>query len=304
MDADYRMKRFTSLLLLSLCLVPCANGTAGFLSMSLWKGEGNALDSGYDPHHGVLVGGTTFAPGADGQAFSLDGVDDEIRITNALSYFFSNSVSVAGWLVTTGANDFAGLVDHFVQAAQTTGFQVSMSGNNGFPPNRAGILRADLGVGATYATAYNERRIDDGLSHHFVLTYDGEQAILYIDGVPGTPVVITNWVPPTAEEILLGADSAASARHFKGLLDEVAIFPWALPPFQVRDLFEALHPRLRIARVWPASITVSWSGQAEGFRLQAQTTMGSSWVGIDAQPNNSASLPTLGPHRFFRLIKP
>src|SRR5688500_16646789 len=104
------MKRFVPLLVLSLCVIPCATSTAAFYPMSLWKGEGNALDS-TGPNHGVLVGGTAFAPGIDGQAFSLDGVDDEIRITPDASYhFFSNSVSVAGWLVTTGANAFAGLV--------------------------------------------------------------------------------------------------------------------------------------------------------------------------------------------------
>jgi hypothetical protein len=222
------MKRFTALLLFSLCVIPWATSAAGFYPMSWWKAEGNALDSA-GANHGVLVGGTAFAPGIDGQAFSVDGADDEIRITpEPLDYRFSNSVSVAGWLVTTGANAFAGLIDHFTEGAQTTGFQVSMSGNNGFPPNRAGILRADLGVGTTYATVYNQRRVDDGLPHHFALTYDGEQAILYVDGVAGTPVVITNWVPPTTEQILIGADSAASARHFKGLLDEIAIFNWPL----------------------------------------------------------------------------
>ena len=300
------MKRFTLLLLFSLFLVPCDTRSASLLPMAWWKAEGNAMDSGSGPSDGVLVGGTAFAPGIDGQAFSLDGVDDEIRITpNDISFSLSNSVTVSGWLVTTGANAFAGLVDKFAQAAETTGFQVSMSGDNGFPPNRAGILRSDLGVGTTYSTVYNDRRVDDGFPHHFALTYDGVQAVLYVDAVPGNPAVITNWVPANTEQILLGADSAASARHFRGLLDEIKIFPWALSAANVRDLFEAPHPRLRVERVHPASVTISWSRDASGFLLQAQPTLGSSaWLDIDTQPDNSATMPTLVPRRFFRLIKP
>ena len=180
-----------------------------------------------------------------------------------------------------------------------------MSGDNGFPPNRAGILRSDLGVGTTYSTVFNERRVDDGLPHHFALTYDGEQALLYVDGVAVTPLSSRIGIPGNAEQILLGADSAASARHFRGLLDEIKIFPWALRAFEVQDLFEAPHPRLRIARVLPAAVTISWSRDALGFRLEAQSTLGSStWFGVDTQPDNSASIPTLVPRRFFRLIKP
>jgi len=44
-----------------------------------WSAEGDGRDRA-GGHHGQLVGGVRFAPGLVGRAFSLDGVDDHIRV--------------------------------------------------------------------------------------------------------------------------------------------------------------------------------------------------------------------------------
>src|SRR4051812_262251 len=47
-----------------------------------WTGDGNALDA-LGGNNGLLEGGTGFAPGKVGQAFSLDGIDDRVRVPNS-----------------------------------------------------------------------------------------------------------------------------------------------------------------------------------------------------------------------------
>ena len=56
-------------------LAPCAPPAAGFVSW--WAAEGNTSDS-IGNLNGSLYGGTTFASGKVGQAFSFDGVDDSV----------------------------------------------------------------------------------------------------------------------------------------------------------------------------------------------------------------------------------
>ena len=47
--------------------------------MSWWPGKENAQDV-IGPNDGTLQGGTTFAPGMVGQAFSFDGIDDHVLV--------------------------------------------------------------------------------------------------------------------------------------------------------------------------------------------------------------------------------
>lgn len=274
--------------------------------VALWRGEGNANDSA-GTNHGVLVNGTSFAPGIaageGGQAFSFDGSNDEVQFANSPDFNLTNAVTVAGWLRTSGTADFSGLVDKFTQAGQVTGFQVTMSGNNGFPPNQSGILRSDLGVGNTYVTAFNPRTVADGVSHHFALTCDGQQAILYVDGVAGSPVAVANWVATNSADIVLGSDTDASGRHFTGQLDEVAIYPRALSAAEVQAL--AGTPPLQIVLSAPGQATLSWPQIVSGFRLQTNDSFApTGWGNAASGTNNPANVSTPLAKKFYRLTKP
>ena len=58
---------------------PCQSGQAGGDLVSYWRAENNACDAA-DGNHGTPVGGTTFAAGKVGQAFSLDGANDYVSV--------------------------------------------------------------------------------------------------------------------------------------------------------------------------------------------------------------------------------
>jgi len=280
--------------------------SAGPGPIAWWRGEGNANDSA-GTNHGSLINRTTFAPsivpGDSGQSFSFDGNDDEVIIPNSADLIFTNGVTVAGWLRTSGSAEFSGLVDKFEQTSQATGFQVSMSGNNGFPPNQAGILRGDIGIGTTYTTAFNPQLINDGQPHHFALTCDGKEAILYVDGVGGAAIAVTNWVSQNQAPIVLGTDFGTSGRHFNGQLDEVMVYPRALGPAEVQGL--AGGPRLTIHGNGANQATISWPATASGFHLQLNDTLNpGSWVDATTGTNNPVDVSLNSPARFYRLKKP
>jgi hypothetical protein len=63
---------------LALAAIPAPSGLVAW-----WTGDGNAADYA-GSNDGILEGGATFAPGKVGQAFSLDGIDDWIRVPNTI----------------------------------------------------------------------------------------------------------------------------------------------------------------------------------------------------------------------------
>lgn len=293
-----------STIVLGLSIV-ITNSAAAPGPVALWRGEGNANDS-VGVVNGTLVNGTTFvagiAPGEPGQAFSFDGIDDEVRFPDSPALGFTMAFSLSGWMRTTGTAAFSGLVDRFDQSGQTTGFQVSMSGDNGFPPNRSGILRSDFGTGSSYVTAFSSQRVDDGAPHHFAVSWNGQEATLYVDGNPGEPVQITNWVS-NSTPIVLGTDTASDGRHFNGQLDEIALYNRALEASEIQAL--AGIARLEIALTSATQVTVSWPASAEGFRLQMNDSLDPlTWTSATTEVTNRVQFPTIGLSRFFRLIKP
>jgi hypothetical protein len=62
--------------------------------VSWWTGDNTAADL-TTAHHGTLGGGTTYASGKVGQAFSFDGVDDNVQLGN---WFNLQSFTLVMWV--------------------------------------------------------------------------------------------------------------------------------------------------------------------------------------------------------------
>lgn len=284
-----------------------ASAVAATGPLALWRGDGDATDS-VGTSDGTLLNGTGFeagiVPGFGGQAFSFDGSDDEVEFPAPAAGVFDAGVSISAWIATSATADFSGILTKFSQAGnKITGFQVSMSGFNGFPPNQSGTLRSDLGTGQSYATAFNPRLVMDGMSHHFALTCDGQTACLYVDGESGDPVGFSGWARDNDVKFVLGNDRGSGGRHFHGRIDEVAIYPRALSPFEVRGL--AGRIQLQIVAGAPGLATVTWSAGIEGYHLETSDAPGpDTWSAVSDGTTSPVIVSTLDTARFYRLAKP
>src|SRR5262245_592264 len=65
-----------------------------------WKGDGDAGDAA-GANNGTLVGGTTFATGESGQAFSFDGNDQYVSVPDASTHYPAGSFTVDAWAKTS-----------------------------------------------------------------------------------------------------------------------------------------------------------------------------------------------------------
>src|SRR5206468_12218446 len=82
----------------SVLLRQCLTCTPPPPNMVAWyQGEGNANDI-QGGNNGTLQNGATFAAGEVGQAFSLDGVDDQIFIGNPTSLRITGDLTIDAWV--------------------------------------------------------------------------------------------------------------------------------------------------------------------------------------------------------------
>jgi len=170
-------------------------------------------------------------PGATaslGRAVALDGTNDRVQIP-ALN-LASNRVTLSCWLRRNGAqNGWAGLVF-----------------------SRAGSTVAGLHFGTAQELRYTWN--DDGASWGWdsglvvpdaqwvfaALVVEPTRATLY-RGENGVLASATNAIQHAAEAfdstLWLGRDPSSSARHYRGLLDDVRAFDHALTPAEVEALY-------------------------------------------------------------------
>jgi hypothetical protein len=292
----------------------CTAPPAGLVAW--WSGDGHFFDL-VGTNNGTAVGGVGFAAGEVGESFRFNGVDGYISCPGAADLNSSGGVSVELWMWTTNYVAFAGLFDKMQGAgAIRSGFKLGMEGYG------LHLLRADFGRGDGYPDYYltptNSVVVTDGNWHHAVATYDGTNAILYVDGLAGPAVPGTGYLTTNNHPVVIGQDDCCSGRFFNGFIDEVRLYRRALSAGEVSGIYaagsfgvcrSAIPPRL-VLTTEGADHRVSWFGIANvTYQPLASTNLSNAaaWEDFGASllgTNGPASFTfpiTTAPTRFFRL---
>ncbi len=135
--------------------------------------NGNANDITGNGNNGIEHGAPTFVPGIDGQAVSLDGIDDYIELPASL---MENDFSVAFFVKTTAIAPNGSI--WFLGLSLVDG---EVCGNP--PGGDAGIAMIDGGH-VIYRTLKSTAQINDGAWHSVVVTRTLlSEVMIFIDGV-------------------------------------------------------------------------------------------------------------------------
>jgi hypothetical protein len=223
---------------------PFSSGLVGY-----WSFDGGATNwttskvsdlSGQGNTGQLILMSTTSSPtkGKIGQAFSFDGADDYMQVTDAAhNYAFGDSTfTVSVWCKPSTA---------------TTGFVVAKDGGglgNGWAISCQNTATFHTkGGGGTIAAARtsNSTTLNNGGWHHIVAVITTDTAIqtnntgtLYVDGVvdQGSLTNSTVYVSPTLPVTIGKRDSG---NFFAGSIDELRIYNRALSPTEVKQLYDA-----------------------------------------------------------------
>ena len=192
--------------------------------LNWWPGNGNANDivSGVN---GTMRNGATFAAGKVNRAFSLDGANDYVAISNTSSLQVSTG-TLAAWIKTTiSGGDFRGIV--------------VKRGAYGLFLQNGVLVTHDWGSGQTRSTGVN---LADGQFHHVAITFQSGVAggtVIYADGVPvlTTTMTVLNQV----QALVIGAGDPGTIQFFDGIIDEAKLYNRALSGGEIQATFSGTN---------------------------------------------------------------
>jgi YD repeat-containing protein len=215
----------------SVCTIKNLPGLAAW-----FPGNGSANDV-IGGRQGRLGGGTSFANGRVGGAFSFDGVNDSLRIPgdSGLDVGTGSGFSIELWVNSADtARNGRFLVYHNGLAANGTNVGVNifqLAGNvHTQIPEIGGTVREFVANGVLIANNWT----------HVVVTYDRSRGLArtYINGAQRVLANVGSYVARTVGNVHLG-NLPFDVNHFRGLLDEVSIYNRALDGQEVYELFAA-----------------------------------------------------------------
>lgn len=213
---------------------PCASVTANLVSW--WRGEGDALDFA-GGNNGTLFGGMGFAAGKVGQAFSFDGVDDEVRFGTTVGNFGTNDFTIEFWLKTTANNSWVSVLEKWPLCGHSSKFNIRIN---------SGRMHAEVEgntSGANFFSILGNRYVNDGVYHHMALVRTPTNLSLFVDGTldvsaitPGIANISNSVNLVAGRSACVGADGTV---RFTGQLDEIAIYQRALVANELQAIYSA-----------------------------------------------------------------
>jgi hypothetical protein len=251
-----------SAVLLVLCLVHSSLAQ----QMGAWtfdEGSGTtAKDISGNGNNGRLIGGPTWVPGKFGKALKFDGVDDYVEIPHNASLLPpGNEETVSAWINAerlTGPNNeqWQGILSKG-DAPRLYSLYTDNGGQN-----------LHFSTGSTYVGTNSTGQVPLNVWVHVAVVVTGGQHHYYINGEPagvgGSGVVL----PAGSTSPFRIGNTFEANRNFKGMIDEVRLYDFALTPEQIKNVFNGNPPAFPKARKpSPADGAVgvpfpllSWSG--------------------------------------------
>lgn len=208
--------------------------------------NGSAVPAALGPAGTTVSGGTTIAyvAGKAGQAVQLDGVDDEITISNDPTLQLSRG-SFSAWFNTTNAGaGYRGIV------TKQFAYGVFLNSNQ--------LTVYDWGGGAGRAVALSP---NDGAWHHVLVTFVAgvsNGVTIYVDGVFKLATTIS--ISAQTQPLKIGSGNSPG-QFFTGKIDEVMVWNAVLNADEARDVYQRSRGKYSgqlVSRVFDAMIPSSW----------------------------------------------
>jgi hypothetical protein len=224
-------------------LSTCSAPPSGIIS--LWKAEGNAIDS-IGSNDGALQNGATFSAGKVGQAFSLNGSNQYVRVPNSASLNPSGSLSLEGWIYLTQSNGNQNIITKW--------------GDSGAYDNQRSYALEILDGRALHFPISDAAHQWDSAFHllktpnnaipmnawtHVAAVYDqntGTRSI-YINGVNITnrtdpPITVLNGTADVSIGTWLNTPTQTQ-EYFSGSIDELTLYGRALSAAEIQAIYNS-----------------------------------------------------------------
>ncbi len=271
-----------------------------------WPSDGSTLDL-VGTNHGTLVNGTSYATGKVAMSFSLDGIDDRVRIPESANIDISRMTNwtIEGWVRPTSFTS-----QSWPTIYSEGRWAVSLGMNNSSGKLESWINNGNQLVGTIALQLSNW--------NHVALIFNGASRTFYLDGEfagSGSAPAIT---PDNTGSAIGDTVSNPNSSRFPGQVDELSIYNRTLSANEISAIHAAgfagkTKPEVKLSiRLTNGLVELTWPLLASsGYELQTVSALSSSnaWQIVNQAPTTNGAwkvltLPVGAGASYYRLRRP
>jgi len=163
------------------------------------------------------------------RAYNFDGVDDFLSAPNNSSFNPTTAITLSSWIKPTAITTTNNW-DRIVAKGRNTQYELAVTTYAG-----RGLL-ARMRVGGVDTILYSNHLIPIGLWSHVIMTYDGANIKLYVDGIEVATRAATGAINTTTSNLTVG-NWDNGTRPFDGNMSDVRIYNRALLASEIDNIY-------------------------------------------------------------------
>jgi hypothetical protein len=236
------------------------------------SGGTTAVDATGHGWNGTLINGPTWVAGHNGNAVSLNGVNQYVSLpTNAVGSL--NDFSITAWVKMNTLATWSRVFDF----GTGTGSYLFLS-----PAAASGGLRFAIttGGGAGEQVINDTNALSTGVWHQVAVTQNAGVGILYVDGTPvatNSAMTLTPSLLGSTTQNWIGHSQYPADPYLNGLVDDLRIYNGALSPSEIASMVTPLvAPTGLTGTRGDAQVILNWNASlnANGYNLKRSLTSG------------------------------
>jgi hypothetical protein len=193
--------------------------------------SGNGNDISGNNLHGTVFGALYAADifGNPGSALLTDGLNDRMTVNNDPLLNFQNAITVSTWIKPVQPFD----KERFIlsHGSWQNRWKISIT------PEKK--IRWTVNTLNGIADLDTDFEVQSDSTYHLAVTYGDGWMLLFINGKLNSYKALTGNIRTTTQPLLVGQMLPDMTEYnYKGMVDEVKIFDFALTPTAVEDLYE------------------------------------------------------------------
>ena len=235
---------------------------------------GKTIEDSKGNNYGTIIGEASRLSGVNGSALQFKGAG-YINLGPCFDENVTNQLTLSAWLkpdVVSGG--YQGIIMHGGPNVDTYAVYIH--------PGYKRVAFKTSGTSSIWFAVDNVDKLWDGNWHHLAVTYNGSEKIIYLDSEPLATVEATGEIESGSNYNLLigaGRDQEPSSLMYKGLIDEVQIYNYALNDFEIESLFAGFqNPGIKTGEI-TTGINENILGDSNDFMLYPNPA--SSFVNIE-----------------------
>ncbi len=208
------------------------NQTGSFIAFYPFNGNAN---DGTINHNNGIIDGAQLTPdrfGNANQAYSFNGVSDNIRVPNSTALNFRNSITISLWIkIGTIYNREAFLISH---GSWQNRWKISLTNKK-----VRWTIKTDSNINSGIKDLDSETELIVGKDYLVTVVYSGSDIEIWLNGELDSFSTWSGLILPTSFDLMIAQMLPGdNGYNFKGVIDDIKIYDYALSVDEIQKLYD------------------------------------------------------------------